>query len=130
MLHRILCAAAAAAAVACCQPAWREPGTAVTTGASASAAETAAQTLAVARCDREEKCNNVGDGKEFTSLNACVDELRDKSKNDLRTAACRGGVDDAQLDKCVAEIRGERCGNALDTITRLTSCRSSALCVQ
>jgi len=130
MIHRLFCITAAVLALACGKATGREPGAATTTGASASGGESAAQTLATARCDREETCRNVGSGKTYASRNACMDELRDKSRSELNVIDCPGGVDNAQLEKCLSEIRAEKCGNALDAITRLAACRTSALCVQ
>jgi hypothetical protein len=129
MIHRLLCIAAVAAALACGKGG-REPASATTTGASASDGESAAQSLATARCDREETCKNVGSGRTYASRNACMDELRDKTRSELNASDCPGGVDNGQLEKCLSEIRGEKCGNVLDTITRLAACRTSALCVQ
>jgi hypothetical protein len=127
MLHRILCIAAAGAALACAKTAGR-PASAATTGASASAAESTAQSIAVARCDREQACKNLGRGKKFTSRNVCVDELRDKTQRELRSSECEGGVDSARLDTCLSEIRAEKCASPLPAVTRLTACRTTALC--
>ena len=121
-------AAVIAATAACAQGGGAEPG--ATTTSSASANESAAQTIAVARCDREQSCRNIGSGKTYASRNACVDELRDKSQTELRASECPGGVDSTQLDKCLAEVRGEKCGDPLDTLTRLAACRTSALCLK
>ena len=102
--------------------------TTTTTGADTGANESAVNSLVMARCDREELCNNVGKGKKYATRRVCVEELRDKARQDLRAADCPRGVDNPQLDKCRAEIRAERCGNPIDTITRLAACRTSALC--
>src|SRR5262245_29202295 len=106
MTQRLMCIAVVAAALAACgRGAGPEPATARTTGAAPGAGETAAQSIAVARCDREATCDNVGSGKTFASRNACVDELRDKTRDELKASECPGGIDDVQLEKCLAEIR-------------------------
>jgi hypothetical protein len=130
MIHRLFCITAAALALACGRGTDREAASATTTGASASGGESAAQSIAAARCDREETCKNIGSGRTYPSRNACVDELRDKSRSELNASDCPGGVDNAPLEKCLSEIRGENCGRALDAITRLAACRTSALCVR
>jgi Family of unknown function (DUF6184) len=121
-------AVAVAATAACARGGGSEPG--ATTTSSASANESAAQSIAAARCDREQTCHNIGSGKTYASRNACVDELRDKSQTELRASECPGGVDTTQLDKCLAEVRGEKCGDPLDTLSRITACRTSSLCVK
>jgi hypothetical protein len=103
-----------------------QPGT--TTTSAAAPMQSAVNDLATARCDREELCNNVGAGKKYGTRDACVNEMRAKGNADLQASACPNGVDPQQLDKCLAEVRGERCGNALDTISRLTACRTSTIC--
>ena len=53
-----------------------------------------------------------------------------KGQKDLRSAQCPGGISQVQLDKCVAEIKGERCSNPTDTVARVASCQTTALCVR
>ena len=101
-----------------------------TTGAGGGSNESAIESLAMARCDREELCNNVGTGKTYANREACLDELRNKGRDELRTSECPRGIDPTQLDKCLAEIRGERCGNPLDKVGRLNACRSDGLCLK
>lgn len=118
--------------LAACHGESRPATTTTTTGGAtgATANENAIHGMAMARCDREEICDNVGSGKKFATREVCMAELRDKGREELRATECPGGIDQAQLDKCLADIRGERCGNPLDTVTRLASCRTSALCLK
>ncbi len=90
--------------------------------------EKAVESLASARCDREATCDNVGVGKSYASREACMSNVRGKGQNDLTAASCPKGIDQAQLDKCLAEIKGERCGNPLDSLSRLNACRTGAIC--
>jgi hypothetical protein len=113
---------------ACAKGTEREP--AVVTTTSVSANESAAQSIAAARCDREEKCANVGSGKMYASRNACVDELRDKTQSELHASKCDGDVDKTQLEACLTEIRAEKCKLALDMISRVAGCRPGSLCVR
>jgi hypothetical protein len=101
-------------------------GQATTT--AARMADSATASIATARCDREELCDNVGVGKKYATRDACVMALRERGRNDLKATDCPSGVDMPALDKCLSEIRGERCGNALDSVTRLVTCRTAALC--
>jgi hypothetical protein len=84
--------------------------------------------IALARCDREDHCSNIGDGRKFANRDACVSQFQAKGDNDLTTSACPAGIDTPKLQACLDEIRTERCDNPLDTIGRLTACRVDALC--
>ncbi len=101
------------------------------TSAPASAAPVnpaSVETLARTRCDREQRCDNVGNGKRYENADACLDDFRGKGNNELTTAACPQGIDAAKLQTCLDEIRTERCDNPLDTVGRITACRTAALC--
>jgi hypothetical protein len=84
--------------------------------------------IALARCDREGRCNNVGDGKKFSNRDACLNAIRSKGDNDLTTTACPQGIDTSRLQACLEEVRAERCENPLDTVGRLSACRIDSLC--
>jgi hypothetical protein len=86
--------------------------------------------IADARCDFEQSCNNVGPNEGYASRENCQTRQRGDLAGDLRSDKCPGGVDERQVDACVAQIHGERCGNVLDTVGRLTACRTSALCLR
>jgi hypothetical protein len=131
MIQRLIWAAVVAIGLAACgRGAGREVAVASTTGAGPSPGEIAAQSIAVARCDHEQTCDNVGSGRAYTSRNACVDVLREKTRDELRTTECPAGIDETQLEKCLGEIREEKCRNPLDTVTRLSACRQTGLCVK
>jgi len=106
-------------------------GTTTLTGADihSISSDTATERIIVARCTRETACNNIGTDKHFVSYDACARELRAKVGTDISPANCPYGIDIAATSSCVEAIRGESCNNAGDTISRLDSCRTSALCV-
>ena len=89
----------------------------------------ATNSIAAARCAREERCKNVGAGQKFTTLDACMADVKKSHAEDLSAKECQGGLDQVQLDKCLQEVSKEDCKNPLDTIGRLTACRSSAICI-
>jgi len=84
--------------------------------------------LAAARCDREQTCNNVGNNKSYATRDVCVQKLRADGQNDLTNGSCPNGISRLALDKCLADIRGERCDHPLDTLSRLNSCARASLC--
>jgi hypothetical protein len=85
--------------------------------------------LTNARCDREVACNNVGSEGVFLDRDACARQLGHDAYASLQSQLCRGGIDDAKLATCLADVRNERCNNALDTIERVLSCRRRELCI-
>jgi len=90
----------------------------------------AVSSIATARCDRELKCKNIGTNKTYLSTNECITKLQNDKRTDLNADQCPGGVSDKDLSSCLKAIRDEDCGNPLDSISRLTSCRSGALCLK
>jgi hypothetical protein len=85
--------------------------------------------LTKARCDREDACNNIGlNDKKYDSFDACTREIRHDTAITLRPEKCISGVIAERLDGCLDQIRTERCGNPIDKIERLASCRKAMLC--
>jgi hypothetical protein len=85
--------------------------------------------IALARCDREQRCGNIGNGQRYSSRNVCMTSVRDDWKDDLNAYECRAGVKQDELADCVHEIRDEDCRNPLDALQRMAACRSSDICV-
>ena len=106
-------------------------GTTTLTGAefNALSSETAIERITVARCSRETACNNVGSDKHFVSYDVCARELRSKVGEDLAANKCLQGIDAVAIENCTEAIRTESCNNPVDTLSRLATCRTSALCV-
>lgn len=99
--------------------------------ASAPESETrsAAESIAEARCAREQRCDNVGTDKKFSSQQDCMDTIRNDWREELNALECPGGVDEAQLNECMAEIRDEECSSPLDTLSRVAECGAGQICV-
>lgn len=93
-------------------------------GESASAV----RSIADARCDREEKCGNIGDGQSYASRDACGDKIRSDWSDELNAYECPNGIVDAALDQCLSAIRNEDCGATFDTLQRITACTSGDIC--
>ncbi|WP_437300276.1 DUF6184 family natural product biosynthesis lipoprotein [Sorangium sp. So ce327] len=81
-----------------------------------------------ARCEREARCNNIGQDREYSSKDACSNEIRSEWRDDLNFTECPGGIDAEELNECLEGIRNEECGNPFDTLGRVVACRSSDLC--
>ena len=118
------------AAVAACGHSYSETGATTTTAArpSAPANQESIEAITSARCEREARCDNVGANRHYVSSEGCMTQLRGEAMNQLTTSTCPNGIDKAQLSKCLADIRGERCENLLDTLDRQATCTTSSLC--
>jgi hypothetical protein len=87
--------------------------------------------LAIARCDHEQSCNNVGvPHAKYATRSACLASMRSDMKPDLNSYDCPGGIDQRGLDRCLAAINDEGCGRPLDTLSRFDRCRASNLCLK
>jgi hypothetical protein len=127
--HTITVLVLAATAASACGHEYSETSTTTTTAARSRPANgDAIDAIANARCERESRCDNVGPGKRYVSREGCLTQLRGEGMNDLTPVECPHGVDSPQLDKCLADVRGERCENVLDTIARLSNCSTGSLC--
>ena len=82
-----------------------------------------------ARCEREERCNNVGADKTYANHAACTSKLEGSTADDINLKDCDKGVDDAKLHECLAKIHDEDCGNPIDALSRLSACRTGAICI-
>jgi hypothetical protein len=101
-----------------------------TTGAEVLPAEDAVNQLTARRCERETDCNNIGAGKKYDDHGACEREVAHDLKSELRPANCTYGVRGDKLDECLQELRNEKCGNPLDTVSRLATCRTGRICLR
>jgi hypothetical protein len=99
-------------------------------GALRATPTSAVASIAAARCDREVRCKHVGAKEKFRSRAACVSEMERDKRDDINSDVCPGGVREKELVDCLASIRDEDCGNPLDTISRLNTCRTGNLCVK
>ena len=88
----------------------------------------AVSAITAARCEREQKCNNIGADKKFKTTGDCVNTIRNNWKDDLNARECPGGVVQKELDECLDAIRKEDCNNPFDTLSRVMACRESDIC--
>lgn len=122
-------ASAAALALACQASVSTEPmGTTTLTSSYLVSNDQAIKDITTARCDREFSCNNIGAGHSWDTYDACDREIHQNTRVSLREQSCPNGIDGNNLASCLQDIRNERCGNPLDTLSRLTACRSAKLC--
>jgi hypothetical protein len=89
----------------------------------------AVQAIAQASCSREERCNNIGADKKYTSQQACLTRVQSDWQSDLNSRECPGGIDQKELSECLQEIRNDDCNNPMDSLGRFVACRESDICM-
>ncbi|HEY8946778.1 MAG TPA: DUF6184 family natural product biosynthesis lipoprotein [Polyangiaceae bacterium] len=94
----------------------------------ASRAASATQAIAEARCARENRCENVGADRKFSSTDDCMARVRNDWRDELTARECPGGIDQSELSECLTEIRNEDCGNPFDTLGRMAACTVAEIC--
>jgi hypothetical protein len=88
----------------------------------------AAESIADARCAREQKCNNIGADRKYSSMSDCLTRVRNDWKDDLNARECPAGADQKELNECLAEIRNEDCNDPLDSLGRIAACTAAQIC--
>jgi hypothetical protein len=99
-----------------------------TTNTASPSAASAQESIAEARCAREQGCGNVGENKKYSSREDCLSRIRADWKDDLNARECPNGVNRSQLDECLTAIKGEDCGNPFDTLSRVAACTKNQIC--
>jgi hypothetical protein len=94
---------------------------------SPSPRASAVEAIAVARCDREARCDNLGDRKMYSDRAACLNEVRVQVDYDT-TEGCVSGVNQANLAACLDQMKTVECAKPTDQSAPLTACRAGALC--
>lgn len=108
--------------VAACAGKTPEPGTTLTSGepGSTSSAERVRLALAAARCDRPGPSCAA-----YANRDACIAEERRALSADLDLHYCARGIEQRDVDDCVAEIRRTPCSTPVRDIT---FCRTDSIC--
>ena len=125
-----LAATAALSIVGCNKTGEREPNAERADLTPASRTRSAAEQIAQARCEREQQCGNVGGDKTYSSTQDCLARIQSDWKDDLNSRECPGGINQKELNECMAQVRAEACANPFDTLARVTECTSGQICVE
>lgn len=88
----------------------------------------AVSSIASARCEREQRCDNFGEGRKYADAAECRTKLTADVQDDLSGKDCPGGINDKELQECLSEIRSEDCNNPIDKLEVVAACRESDLC--
>lgn len=88
----------------------------------------AVESITAARCDREQRCNNIGSGKKYDSRDSCVTNVRADWQGELSSLECPRGIEQTKLDACLDRLRTDGCANPVETLGRVAACRHAELC--
>jgi hypothetical protein len=91
------------------------------------AARNAGEELASARCDQEQRCNNIGSAKKYGSREHCMTVMRDDAAKSVNH--CRNGIDQEDLRECLTDIQGQNCGNPFESAMSSKNCSMDDLCL-
>jgi hypothetical protein len=92
-------------------------------------AASARDSIAEARCAREQRCENVGGDQKYSSMQDCMATVRADWAEDLNARECPGGVNQTELTECLNAVRNEDCGNPFDSLSRVAECTTGQICV-
>ena len=84
--------------------------------------------IITARCEREQRCGNLGAGKTHASMDACVKASRTQWSGELGAFQCPGRVDQDALEECLSSIRDRSCGEAIQSLSAISDCRATNVC--
>jgi hypothetical protein len=82
------------------------------------------------RCDREDACGRIGEGKKWETRRACREEMSLDERSSLRADRCPGGLDADAVNECVDKVRSQRCRDPIDAIAREAVCQKLRLCLR
>jgi hypothetical protein len=88
----------------------------------------AAHVIAQVRCAREERCDNVGEGKKYPTAEACLRRVDADWREDLNLLECPRGIKEDGLAECLRAIRTSQCSDVLDTLQRWVACSAARIC--
>lgn len=90
--------------------------------------ESAVERIAHEKCARETRCGHVGAGQDYADRDKCLAVERGRATEALSLESCPGGIDEHNLGECLTQLRDQKCGGSLSSITRRTDCRNRELC--
>jgi hypothetical protein len=90
--------------------------------------QSAVAEMTAARCDREVRCKNVGQGQKYASREACLVSVGQEWRSELSFFDCPGHIVESALEDCLDELRANDCQNPLDSLERVLDCDSHEIC--
>jgi hypothetical protein len=126
----LVLSASCAALVAACSHAPPVKSSTTTTGVKVMANDVGIARIIEGRCDREDACGRIGEGKKWETRRACREEMELDERSSLRADRCPGGLDGDAVNECVEKVRSQRCRDPIAAITREAVCQKLRLCLR
>jgi len=89
-------------------------------------AEQAMDAIANARCNREQRCGNIGPDKQYSSREHCMTAALSDLRESL--ADCQAGVDENDVRQCAGEIETQGCSGPFEGLETFIACKTDDLC--
>ena len=87
------------------------------------------EAIAMERCDREERCDNIGnEDSDYSTREACVAQIGSDTLKVFTDSSCPNGIDLARFQACLSAIHEEDCDDPFDTLSRDIACAQGVLC--
>jgi Family of unknown function (DUF6184) len=86
--------------------------------------------LSQAQCSHEQKCDDVGPGKKYVSVDACTDEARGSLNSNINAYSCARGVDQDALNRCLSSVNDESCSISLGSLFSRNECAAGTICIK
>lgn len=89
-----------------------------------SAREAAAQKS----CDFYKRCNDIGQGQTYATMDECMTKQRANWLDTWPTNSCEGKLSGANVDICLNAIEATQCNNVLDLLATASKCARDKVC--
>ena len=83
--------------------------------------------VTLARCQRETRCNNVGEDKEYVTEEDCITRLEPNTERELEAGGCPRSIPSTPLGACMEAIRKESCDGPRE-LASIKECSAAKLC--
>jgi hypothetical protein len=99
-------------------------------GCSSSGSQTDARDRATSTsCAWYSKCNQIGPGLMYDTLESCQVQVRGSWDKAWPVASCDGKINEPALETCLEAIASTTCGNGLDILNTLANkCPAAKVC--
>ena len=123
-IEGILTLCLAGLAVLACEK--EKPGPMVPAAGTTQAIDKAIMDLTNARCDRQQRCKNIGPNAKYQNREHCMNVEGGESRDKLQ--GCTHGVDQQDMRQCLTAIENQDCSGMFSGVGEEKSCGMDDLC--
>ena len=88
----------------------------------------AVASLAAEECDREVRCEKVGQDKKYKTRAECVSKVEHDKGQNINAKACPKGINEGNLNRCLHAIRKQTCSPV--SLEYAEACKTVGICVK